>query len=86
LPKLFSEKFSDRLSSRERAARLAGLSGLALCIPRVFIVDIDSTLYRIGAFFVVGVVLLWVGFFYHRFRHLIADDGGEEVAGRDKKL
>ena len=74
------------LSSRERAARLAGLSGLALCIPRVFIVDIDSTLYRIGAFFVLGVVLLWVGFSYHRFRHLIADDGGEEVAGRDKKL
>ena len=86
MPKLFSEKFSDRLSSRERAARLAGLSGLALCIPRVFIVDIDSTLYRIGAFFVLGVVLLWVGFSYHRFRHLIADDGGEEVAGRDKKL
>jgi uncharacterized membrane protein len=74
------------LSNRERAARLAGLSGLALCIPRVFIVDIDSTLYRIGAFFVLGVVLLWVGFSYHRFRHLIADDGGEEVAGRDKKL
>jgi uncharacterized membrane protein len=86
LPKLFSEEFSDRLSSRERAARLAGLSGLALCIPRVFIVDIDSTLYRIGAFFVLGVVLLWVGFSYHRFRHLIADDGGEEVAGCDKKL
>lgn len=74
------------LSNRERAARLAGLSGLALCIPRVFIVDIDSTLYRIGAFFVLGVVLLWVGFSYHRFRHLIANDGGEEVAGRDKKL
>lgn len=65
---------------------MAGLSGLALCIPRVFIVDIDSTLYRIGVFFVLGVVLLWVGFSYHRFRHLNANDGGEEVAGRDKKL
>ena len=81
-----AEEISGRLSNRERAARLAGLSGLALCIPGVFIVDIDSTLYRIGAFFVLGVVLLWVGFSYHRFRHLIANDGGEEVAGRDKKL
>ena len=62
------------LSNRERAARLAGLAGLALCIPRVFMVDIDSTLYRIGAFIALGVVLLWVGFSYHRFRHLIADD------------
>ncbi len=74
------------LTNRERAARLAGLTGLALCIPRVFIVDIDSTLYRIGAFFALGVVLLWVGFSYHRFRHLIADEGADGAAPADKKL
>ena len=62
------------LFTRERAARLAGLGGLVLCVPRVFVVDIDSTLYRIGAFVVLGVVLLWVGFSYHRFRHFITDD------------
>jgi hypothetical protein len=32
------------------------------------------------------LVLLWVGFPCQRFRHLISDDGGEEVAERDKKL
>ncbi len=62
------------LFARERAARLVGLGGLLLCVPRVFVVDIDSTLYRIGAFVVLGVVLLWVGFSYHRFRHFITDD------------
>lgn len=69
------------LSNRERAARLAGLAGLTLCIPRVFMVEIDSTLYRKRAFIALGVVLLWVGFSHHRFRHLIADDaaGGSPV-------
>ncbi|MBC7368974.1 MAG: DUF2339 domain-containing protein [Undibacterium sp.] len=62
------------LFARERAARLVGLGGLLLCVPRVFMVDIHSTLYRIGAFVVLGVVLLWVGFSYHRFRHFITDD------------
>lgn len=65
--------FAGGLFARERVYRLLGLTGLALCIPRVFLVDIDSTLYRIVAFVVLGLVLLWVGFSYHRFRHLIAD-------------
>jgi hypothetical protein len=67
--------FAVGLFARERVYRLLGLTGLALCIPRVFLVDIDSTLYRIVAFVVLGLVLLWVGFSYHRFRHLIADTG-----------
>lgn len=78
--------FSLGLSNRERAARLAGLAGLALCIPRVFVVDIDSTFYRIGAFIAFGVVLLWVGFSYHRFRHLIADDAAGGPSTPEKKL
>ncbi len=65
------------LFTRERTARLAGLAGLVLCVPRAFFVDIDSALYRIGAFVVLGVVLLWVGFSYHRFRHLITGDAPE---------
>lgn len=57
-----------------RSHRIAGLITLALCIPRIFMVDISSNLYRIAAFVVLGIVLLWVGFSYHRFRHLIEDD------------
>ncbi len=66
------------LFARERAYRLTGLAGLALCVPRMFFVDLDSTLYRIVAFVVLGLVLLWVGFSYHRFRHLIASPDGPD--------
>jgi len=68
---------------RMRAGRLLGLGGLALCVPRIFLVDLDSTLYRIVAFCALGGVLLWVGFSYHRFRHLIVGEGkdGSETAG-----
>ena len=59
---------------RSRPHRLAALAGLALCVPRAFMYDLHSTLYRIAAFVALGVVLLWVGFSYHRFRHLVADD------------
>lgn len=51
--------------------RLTGLFGLALCIPRIFTVDIHSTFYRIAAFAGIGVALLVVGFLYHRFRDKI---------------
>ncbi len=54
--------------------RVLGLAGLALCVPRVFLVDLDSTLHRIAAFIVTGVVMLWVGFSYHRFRHLVTEN------------
>ena len=65
--------FALGLFARERVYRLLGLGGLILCVPRAFLVDLDSTLYRIAAFVALGVVLLWVGFSYHRFRHLIAE-------------
>jgi hypothetical protein len=55
-------------------------------VPRVFVVDIQSTLYRIGAFVVLGVVLLWVGFSYHRFRHFITDDAPPEAPKGDDLL
>jgi hypothetical protein len=74
------------LFARERATRLIGLGGLALCVPRVFLVDIDSTLYRIGAFVALGVVLLWVGFSYHRFRHLITGEQPGAATAPDEKL
>jgi len=63
--------FLGGLLLRTAPYRLLGLVGLALCIPRVFFVDLQSPLHRIVAFMVLGVVLLWVGFSYHRFRHLI---------------
>ncbi len=72
--------FGVGLFGRFRPARLLGLVALALCVPRMFLVDLNSTLYRIIAFCALGGVLLWVGFSYHRFRHLIA---GESAA--DKK-
>lgn len=65
--------FLGGLLLRTAPYRLLGLIGLALCIPRVFFVDLQSALYRIVAFMVLGLVLLWVGFSYHRFRHLVAD-------------
>ena len=62
------------LFGRLRPHRLVGLAGLAFCVVRVFVVDLDETLHRIIAFGVLGVGLLWVGFSYHRFRHLISDE------------
>ena len=62
------------------------LVGLALCVPRMFLVDLHSTLYRIVAFGALGAVLLWVGFSYHRFRHLIAEDVPPSPMDPDKKL
>jgi hypothetical protein len=66
--------FAMGLFLRERICRLLGLGGLVLCVPRMFRVDLDSTLYRIVAFVVLGMVLLWVGFSYHRFRHFITEE------------
>ncbi len=66
--------FLAGLFARSRPHRLVGLAGLGACVLRAFAVDIDSTLYRIVAFVALGCVLLWVGFSYHRFRHLIADE------------
>lgn len=65
--------FAVGLFVRLRPYRLLGLIGLLLCIPRVFFIDLQSAFHRIIAFVVLGVVLLWVGFSYHRFRHLVVD-------------
>jgi len=78
--------FGLGLFARERPDRLLGLAGLALCVPRVFLVDLDSTFHRIVAFGALGAVLLWVGFSYHRFRHLIADEAAPAPDETDKKL
>jgi hypothetical protein len=66
--------FMTGLFARVQPYRMLGLAGLALCVSRVFLVDLDSALHRIVAFVVLGLVLLWVGFSYHRFRHLITDE------------
>jgi hypothetical protein len=76
--------FGLGLVGRSRPHRLWGLIGLLVCIPRVFVVDLQSTLHRIAAFAALGVVLLWVGFSYHRFRQWITEDAtatGEEGKG-----
>lgn len=78
--------FGFGLFARSRPDRLLGLIGLALCVPRMFLVDLHSTLYRIVAFGALGAVLLWVGFSYHRFRHLIADDATPDRDDSTKKL
>jgi hypothetical protein len=78
--------FAFGLFFRARPHRIAGLVTLALCIPRVFLVDINSTLYRIAAFVVLGVVLLWVGFSYQRFRHFIEDNDKDEAATGDEEV
>lgn len=70
------------LMLRARSHRVVGLIALGLCIPRVFLYDIQSTKYRIAAFVVLGVLLLIVGFSYQRFRHLIGDS--EETGARDR--
>ena len=68
--------FALGLLLRARSHRVVGLVALGLCIPRVFLYDIQSTKYRIAAFVVLGVLLLVVGFAYQKFRHLIVENDG----------
>jgi len=68
-----------------RAYRLTGLIGLVFCTGHIFIFDIKDTFYRIIAFFVIGLVMLVIGFLYHRFRDRISamdSDDDESDAGR----
>jgi len=51
--------------------RIASLIGLAICIPRAFVVDITETLHRIIAFMAISAVLLAVGFLYSRYGRLL---------------
>ena len=63
--------FGLGLVCRARSHRIIGLALIALCIPRVFVHDINDAKHRIIAFILLGVLLIWVGFSYQRFRHLI---------------
>ena len=63
--------FGLGIAGRAKIHRLTGLVLLVLCIPRVFIHDIEEAKHRIAAFIVLGLLLLWVGFSYQKFRHFI---------------
>lgn len=65
--------------------RVLGLIGLAICIPRVFIVDVRSTLYRIIAFGALSIVLLLVGFIYNKFRDTIQKQDEQIPAGKKEE-
>ena len=64
--------FVSGLFAGLRAYRLTGLVGLIFCTGHIFIWDIQDTFYRIIAFFVIGLVMLAIGFLYHRFRERIS--------------
>lgn len=63
--------FVAGLIGRIKPLRIVGLLGLALCLPRLFLIDIQSTVYRIGAFIGLCLVLLVVGYIYNRYRGMI---------------
>ncbi|MCH7916803.1 MAG: DUF2339 domain-containing protein [Planctomycetes bacterium] len=67
-----------------RPLRILGLIGLALCIPRVFIVDVRSTLHRIIAFGVLSAVLLVVGFVYNKYHEVIQQTNGSRPGAREQ--
>ena len=62
-----------------RPYRMIGLIGLTLCLFRMFVFDINDPLYRIIAFFGIAVVLLAMGYLYHRFRHWIEQVDNPDV-------
>ncbi|HNT34295.1 MAG TPA: hypothetical protein PKH07_04780, partial [bacterium] len=59
------------LADRKRPFRIVGLIGLLACVPRVFLVDVHSMLYRIAAFGALALVTLGVAFLYSKYKHLI---------------
>lgn len=63
--------FLAGLLGRAKPLRIVGLAGMAVCIPRVFIVDIRSDLYRIAATAVLGTVVLLVAFLYNKYKGAI---------------
>jgi len=56
--------------ARERLPRLQGLGLLLSCILKLFLYDLRNleTLYRIGSFVTLGLILLGVSWIYARFR------------------
>ncbi|UCH49172.1 MAG: DUF2339 domain-containing protein [Betaproteobacteria bacterium] len=57
----------------ERSFRLFGLGLLAVCLIKLVAVDLEGveTIYRIGSYIVLGLLLLLVSFAYTRFRDTI---------------
>ena len=71
--------FAAGLAGRLRPYRYVGLGGLAMCVPRLFVVDITDTLGRIIAFGALAVVLLAIGFSYEKLKTwLVGDDENPE--------
>ncbi len=64
--------FVAGLAARFRSFRYVGLAGLALCVPRLFLVDITDQFGRILAFGALALVLLAIGFSYHKLRPWLA--------------
>ncbi len=71
--------FVAGLAGRLRSYRYAGLAGLALCVCRMFLVDITDQLGRIFAFGALAVVLLAIGFSYHKLRPWLAGRDTDEL-------
>jgi uncharacterized membrane protein len=70
--------FISGVAARQRSYRYAGLAELALCVLRVFLVDITDQLGRIFAFGALAIVLLAIGFSYQKLRPWLV--GREEEA------
>jgi len=64
--------FLAGLIARLRSFRYVGLLGLAFCVPRLFFVDITDQIGRIFAFGGLAVLLLAIGFSYHKLRPWLA--------------
>jgi len=56
---------------KKRQVRILGIFLLAVTIVKVFLSDLAEleTLYRIGSFIVLGILLLIVSYGYNRYRH-----------------
>jgi len=59
------------LTARLKPLRLVALAGLGAAIIRLFVHDVQDVLLRIIAFAALGVVLLIIGYLYHRYKDRI---------------
>ncbi len=71
---------------RRRTYRLAGIAVFVLTLAKVFLVDLAllETVYRIGSFLVLGILLVGASFLYQRFSSAlserVAEDDGATVS------
>ena len=58
---------------RDRTLRLSGLGLFAVCLFKVFVIDLRGleTIYRILSFIVLGIILLLVSFAYTKYKDVI---------------